>query len=650
MNNNVEIDPKTYLKDLIIDEIEINSFEPIIIENIIADAYDAVNPMITIITKKLNTKYSFFLGRVQKNQLKRYLDYKRDNDFDLFIRLTNETKIINKKEKIKEIIDNIHNSEHEYKEKYVKTFLEKLSQAISDNNVKRIKDYLIFLYSRLLNLNELELISLNYLFTENKIKIRKELNQDYYKELQSFCISKRKEKREFVVKKFNKKYLEMINNQKEHSDIMQNALIYLNIDQNLFNKFKTKENFHSYLFDIIKLLYKQIENHKALVIHINNIMDQNINIKWEVYSYLVIYCEKFKEYQESRQYYSPEIIFKDCYEFKFEKTIDDNNIKFFKNYFKGKISFKQLVEDTKIENLDKLQVYIDSFKKINTGFTFIDTFILKTNQMQPNTKEIDFIDNQVELLLVFFKNELNDYRIPCPLCGSLKISGNSFPEIGIRSWECKNPYCAERSKTNRGKRYSIKAIQMQDSLYDFTSENIIPKRIISQWRRDVVDSWNLENLYIMLTKYYSYPGDYITTINCDNEILFYQIAQKENRKLITKHLSEFLPFSETTNTSKAFFNSEINPFFDKFLYDQRINFNKTDDLSFIFDNPERLKILKGNSNKLLHYFERESIHHLVTSPPYYNAREYTQWSNLFNYLNDLYHNIKGAYSVLKCYC
>ena len=29
---------------------------------------------------------------------------------------------------------------------------------------------------------------------------------------------------------------------------------------------------------------------------------------------------------------------------------------------------------------------------------------------------------------------------------------------------------------------------------------------------------------------------------------------------------------------------------------------------------------------------------MVTSPPYYNAREYSQWKNLYNYLNDMYKN------------
>ncbi|MBA7539577.1 hypothetical protein ES705_31857 [subsurface metagenome] len=37
---------------------------------------------------------------------------------------------------------------------------------------------------------------------------------------------------------------------------------------------------------------------------------------------------------------------------------------------------------------------------------------------------------------------------------------------------------------------------------------------------------------------------------------------------------------------------------------------------------------------------------MITSPPYYNARLYTQWSNLYNYLNDMYATIVASKDVL----
>ena len=37
---------------------------------------------------------------------------------------------------------------------------------------------------------------------------------------------------------------------------------------------------------------------------------------------------------------------------------------------------------------------------------------------------------------------------------------------------------------------------------------------------------------------------------------------------------------------------------------------------------------------------------MVTSPPYYNAREYSQWNNLNDYLNEMKEIIKECYRVI----
>ena len=50
----------------------------------------------------------------------------------------------------------------------------------------------------------------------------------------------------------------------------------------------------------------------------------------------------------------------------------------------------------------------------------------------------------------------------CPICGSLRVSGNTQSEIGIQSWECKNPKCFERSASDRGKRFSLKTNIVQN--------------------------------------------------------------------------------------------------------------------------------------------------------------------------------------------
>jgi DNA modification methylase len=65
----------------------------------------------------------------------------------------------------------------------------------------------------------------------------------------------------------------------------------------------------------------------------------------------------------------------------------------------------------------------------------------------------------------------------------LNVNGNAYSEIGLKSWECKNPDCFRRSKANRGKRFSLKTIMTQsrqDKRYGIEPE------FIKKWRRDIV--------------------------------------------------------------------------------------------------------------------------------------------------------------------
>jgi DNA modification methylase len=45
------------------------------------------------------------------------------------------------------------------------------------------------------------------------------------------------------------------------------------------------------------------------------------------------------------------------------------------------------------------------------------------------------------------------------------------------------------------------------------------------------------------------------------------------------------------------------------------------------------KILLGDCQEVLKTIGSESVHLTCTSPPYYNAREYSTWSTYDDYLN-----------------
>lgn len=133
--------------------------------------------------------------------------------------------------------------------------------------------------------------------------------------------------------------------------------------------------------------------------------------------------------------------------------------------------------------------FIKIFEDI--GFTFVDDFIWDKGEVQSERhkngdKPYPFYQypmNCYEHLLIFHKHRLNDIRYPCPVCGTLKVNGNTQSEIGLRSWECKNLRCFERSKSNRGKRFSLKTIMTQSR---HGKEYEIETEYIKKYRRDIV--------------------------------------------------------------------------------------------------------------------------------------------------------------------
>ncbi len=68
--------------------------------------------------------------------------------------------------------------------------------------------------------------------------------------------------------------------------------------------------------------------------------------------------------------------------------------------------------------------------------------------------------------------------------------------------------------------------------------------------------------------------------------------------------------------------------------------------AFIRTEPQRAKILWGDCLEFLRRMKSESIQLMVTSPPYYNAREYSQWKDIDQYLADMENIIREAYRVL----
>ena len=133
--------------------------------------------------------------------------------------------------------------------------------------------------------------------------------------------------------------------------------------------------------------------------------------------------------------------------------------------------------------------FIMLFEKV--GFSFVDDIIWDKGQVQSQRHKngdkpypyYQYPMNCYEHILIFHKHRADETRYPCPVCGCLQVNGNAYTEKGLRSWECKNLHCFERSKANRGKRFSAKTYFTQNEA--FNRGNEIDKDFIYAWRRDI---------------------------------------------------------------------------------------------------------------------------------------------------------------------
>ncbi len=165
------------------------------------------------------------------------------------------------------------------------------------------------------------------------------------------------------------------------------------------------------------------------------------------------------------------------------------------------------------------------------GFTFVDDIIWDKGEVQSkrnknNATPYPFYQypyNCYEHILIFHKHRIDLTHFPCPVCGSLNVSGNTQSEPGLQSWECKNNDCFERSKSNRGKRFSRKTNMTQSDIY--RTNNSIEDELLKKWRRDIVKFSPVikinskgentlghtapfpEDIPEMAIKFFSYKGD-----------------------------------------------------------------------------------------------------------------------------------------------
>ena len=331
-------------------------------------------------------------------------------------------------------------------------------------------------------------------------------------------------------------------------------------------------------------IYDHLENYRYFIFKLKGKLynKNDEDVTWKVLYKIGIYCENFISYKES------------FFPFKQKEAIQKLT-----NF---------LTERFPINNNQHLAE--EFYSAISTGFKFEDCLVS---------------ENQDDIILIMKKIKLDKSAIPCPACMTTIQSGNSFPEIFLRSYECKNPNCPERSKSGRGKRFDEFGIYRYFKLTENKKENEISEELFSKWRRDVFSSTN--NIYEMLINYYAWDNEKIciTNTNC--------IQNSNTRKIIN-----YKPYKD----------SDYNIDFEKLpiteLFSRISNIIPKHEGNRILT--KQLEILNENSTDNIMSLATNQIGTAITSPPYYNSREYSWWSNLIMYLVDMQRNAKAIYNVL----
>ena len=293
------------------------------------------------------------------------------------------------------------------------------------------------------------------------------------------------------------------------------------------------------------------------------------------------------------------------------------------SYFRSEEVARETLEC--VPGLDRARARFDL---VNEGFTFRDLFALTDGS------------GRVErLLLLFQKNQRDETKVPCPGCRASDVAGNSYPTLGVKSWECRNPLCPDRSIYNRGKRYSFKALLAQAAIEH--PENQIPTASVRRWQRDVVKFEGDAELLDMLVRHYSMAGDTVVVIDAPTDAPL----TLTGRRLL----------SETGSTAAA----------DVSLWRGGafvVRYTPTDELGRTAGtspvhrtggSPDLRRpgapweIRHGDALTVLSEFPDDTFERAVTSPPYFNARAYAQWHNLYCYLHDMWRVNSQVFRTLK---
>ena len=367
------------------------------------------------------------------------------------------------------------------------------------------------------------------------------------------------------------------------------TLEILHIGPEFSMEFSDYSSLQSAVMHAIRQSYPRLNNHGYFAIWVEPLVVNGHNATWQLVESLKLFAEKFIEVPLKHKYFAHD----------------------------------KIAHET-ASYVPSLNPEKAKFNLANEGFTYRDCFVLCPSSHSAFGSE--------SLLVLFQKNQRDETPIPCPACRSQNVRGNSYPALGVRSWECRNLLCPDRSKYNRGKRYSFRSLLMQEAISN--PKNSIPGALVKSWSRDVQVGRQPCEVIEMLVRFYSLHGDSIHLVGFDSIYSSQHFGRSFHWHNITGPVHE--------NLDRRFLDSA---WFHRYAVNSKEHDRPRPKIHSKQIGP--FQLVNGDARLALSSFKDSYFDGAVTSPPYYNAREYSQWPNIYCYLYDMFEIIKECHRVLK---
>lgn len=368
------------------------------------------------------------------------------------------------------------------------------------------------------------------------------------------------------------------------------AMIYCEVNLAALNLLSF-EDLSDLVLTGIRDSYDRLANHCYFAIRLRD-NGEHAQRKWRLFSDIILFAEKHREVCPQAGYFHSAVI----------------------------------REKTKEHLGDALNEQDAKFEIANEGFFFKDCYVLSPDKEEGTT------DSTYDLLLLFEKNVRDQTPVPCPACRSMTVSGNSYSALGVRSWECRNPICPERSAYDRGNRYSLCSIMRQEAIESEVDQ--IPKKILRRWCQDVVYGAADEEVVDMLIRHFSLHRDTVVLIGAVAPEASYLGRQVRSER--------FGSWQTEKGIRKKFFGGA---FFKRFALERPAGAVPGPDVQETLELG--IRIICGDCESGLNAMNEDLFDGAVTSPPYYNAREYSRWPNIYCYLYDMYNAARAVFRTLR---